>query len=179
MSGGITIPGFDHQLHAKDDIALYIGLSLSIISFIAFLMSCAHDEVGICDRWSFIAGDILMYFALAYTVTGFFAPLTDTLNAITADLPEQAAQFALFKNMILLLGAAAWFLAIYGGPIVTFLRSPFPRKTNIRLAVAYVVLLLTLSWVNSQAFILEAQDADQKRTLAIEFLKELIQPVKW
>ena len=76
-------------------------------------------------------------------------------------------------------GGAAWFLATYAGPVVSLVRSPFDRRTNIALGMAYVVLLLTLSWVSSHAVRLELAGSGDESGLIIGIIRELIQPLRW
>ncbi|WP_319549190.1 hypothetical protein [Desulfogranum marinum] len=181
MSGGVNLPGVDHQVHVRADIALYLALSLSLIALVAFLASSSHDEVGYCDHWSFIAGDLLMYLGLAYTITGFFAPLFVSFNLFGDDLPSQVTQVIIFQKTILFCGATAWFLAMYVGPIITLLRSPFSRRANVSLGIFYVVVIVLLSWVNSEALMFENEmmNASEKTVKHIYFLLELVQPLIW
>jgi len=67
-SGGLRVPGIDHAVHVEADMALFMALALSIIALVAFIMSSEYDEVGVCTHWSLVAGDLLMYLALAHTV---------------------------------------------------------------------------------------------------------------
>ena len=58
-------------------------------------------------------------------------------------------------------------------------RSPFARRTNIALGVAYLILLIALSWVNSQAVSVEAVGPVDETDLIIGILRELVQPFRW
>jgi hypothetical protein len=180
MSGGVDLPGVG-QVHVRADIALYLALSLSLISLVSFLASSSPDEVGYCDHWSFIAGDLMMYLGLAYTITGFFAPLFVSFSLFESQLPPQVPQVIIFQKTILFCGATAWFLAMYVGPIVTLLRSPFPRKINVSLGIQHVVIIVLLSWVNSKALLFENEVmSDGERTVGYsDFLFELVQPLIW
>ena len=75
VSGGLRVPGVDHTVHLGADMSLFMALALSLIALVAFIMSGAFDEVGVCTHWTLVAGDLLMYLGLAHTVAGFFAPL--------------------------------------------------------------------------------------------------------
>ena len=67
ISGGLRVPGIDHVVHVGADMALFMALALSLIALVAFIMSSEYDEVGVCTHWSLVAGDLLMYLALAHT----------------------------------------------------------------------------------------------------------------
>jgi hypothetical protein len=74
-----------------------------------------------------------------------------------------------------------WFLAIYAGPVVSLLRSPFPRRINVALGVTYLAVLLALSWVSAQSARMDTlQTSGQPEArLILSVLRELIQPFRW
>jgi hypothetical protein len=179
MSGGLRVPGVDHPVHLTADISLLMALALSLTALVAFIMSGALDEVGVCTHWSLVAGDLLMYLGLAYTVAGFFAPLGVAIDTLAAKISAPASEVAILHSALSVAGGTAWFLATYAGPVVSLLRSPFPRSTNIALAVAYLVVLITLSWVNSQAVSVEAAGPVDETGPIMGVLRELVQPLRW
>jgi len=179
MSGGIRVPGMDHSVHLVADIALLMALALSLTSLVAFIMSSALDEVGVCTHWSLVAGDLLMYLGLAHTVAGFFSPLGVVIDTIAANISAGTSEIVVLRAALSVAGGAAWFLATYAGPVVSLLRSPFARRINIALAVAYLVLLIALCWVNSQAVSVEAAGPDDETGLVLSILRELVQPFRW
>ncbi len=179
MSGGIRVPGMDHPVHLTADIALLMALALSLTSLVAFIMSGALDEVGVCTHWSLVAGDLLMYLGLAYTVAGFFAPVGVAIDSFATNISARASQIAILRSALSVSGGVAWFLATYAGPLVSLRRSPFDRRTNIALGVAYLVLLIALSWVNSQAVGVEAAGTAGETGLIMGILRELVQPFRW
>jgi hypothetical protein len=142
-------------------------------------MSGAFDEVGYCTHWTLVAGDLLMYLALAHTVAGFFAPLETAIDLIAVKLPDQASEISFIHTASLVAGGVAWFLATYAGPVVSLVRSPFQRRTNIALGVAYLVVLLVLFWINSHAVRLEAAGSGDEAGLFMGVLRELVQPLRW
>ena len=179
LSGGIRVPGMNHPLHLMADIALLMALALSLAALVAFIMSCALDEVGVCTHWSLIAGDLLMYLGLAHTVAGFFAPLGAAIDTLAANISAGTSEVAILRAALSIAGGAPWFLATYAGPVVSLLRSPFPRRTNIALGVAYLVLLIALCWVNFQAISLEAKGQIDEPGLIIGIIRGLVQPLWW
>ena len=179
MSGGIRVPGMDHPVHLTADIALLMALALSLTALAAFIMSGALDEVGVCTHWSLVAGDLLMYLGLAYTVAGFFAPVGVALDTFAAKISVPVSEIAILRAALTVAGGVAWFLATYAGPVVSLLRSPFSRRTNIALGATYLIVLITLAWVNSQAVSLEAAGPVDEPGLIVRVLKELVQPLRW
>ena len=179
LSGGIRVPGVDHAVHVGASMALFMALALSLIALVAFIMSSAFDEVGFCTHWTLVAGDLLMYLALAHTVAGFFAPLTTSIEIFSAKLPDQASEIAILHTASLVAGGVAWFLATYAGPVISLVRSPFHRRSNIALGVAYLVVLLALAWVSSHAVRVETAVSGDGPGLIFPVLRELVQPFRW
>jgi hypothetical protein len=179
VSGGIRVPGIDHAIHVEADIALFMALALSVVALVAFIMSSAYDEVGVCTHWSLVAGDLLMYLALAHTVAGFFQPWNAALEIFATKVPDQATQIGILHAAMAIAGGVAWFLAAYAGPVVALVRSPFQRQTNIALGFAYPVLLFVLAWVSAQAVRVEAAGAGDEPGLIFGVLRELVQPFRW
>ena len=179
LSGGIRVPGMDHAVHLTADAALLMALALSLCALVAFIISSSLDEVGLCTHWSLVAGDLLMYLGLAHTVAGFFAPLGASINVFATHFPRNASEISILHAALSIAGGAAWFLATYVGPVVSLLRSPFPRRTNIALSVAYLISLIALCWVNSLAASVEAAGTADEIGLIMGILRELVQPFRW
>ncbi len=179
VSGGLRVPGIDHAVHVEADMALFMALALSLIALVAFIMSSAFDEVGVCTHWSLVAGDLLMYLALAHTVAGFFQPWNAALDIFATKVPDRARQIGTLHAAMAIAGGAAWFLAAYAGPVVALVRSPFQRHTNIALGFAYLVLLVVLAYVNAQAVRVEAAVSGDEPGLIFSVLRELVQPFRW
>lgn len=178
IAGGVSVPGIDYPLHLTAGVELYMALALSLIALIALIMSSEFDEVGTCTHWTIIIGDLLMYLALAYTIAGFFQPLGEHIRKVAANLPGHPAQTLILQESVLFTGGIAWFLAIYLGPVVALMRSPFPRTTNLVLGIGYFFLVLLLSWVNSQADLIEISSGSFLFEPGM-VLRELTQPFRW
>jgi len=154
-------------------------MALSLIALVAFIMSGAFDEVGVCTHWPLVAGDLLMYLGLAHTAAGFFAPLTTSMDIFSAKLPEQAPAIAIVHTASLVAGCVAWFLATYAGSVISLVGSPFDRRTNAALGVAYLVVLLALARVSSHALRVEAAGSGDASGLIFSVGRELVQPFRW
>ena len=178
-SDGLEVPGVGHAVHVGADMALFMSLALSVIALMVFIMSNSNDEVGYCTHWSMVAGDLLMYLALAHTLAGFFGPLAETVDIVTGKLPDKESEFYILKAATIGAGGLAWFMAVYVGPLVSLLRSPFPRRTNIVLGIAYLIILLVLCWVSAQTVRVEAKVPADQPGLIFSVLRELFQPLRW
>jgi hypothetical protein len=176
---GLRVPGIGRSLHVVADIELYMALSLSVISLMAFIMSSEMDETGVCTHWSLLVGDLLMYLAVAHTVAGFFAPLATTIETVSGQLPHKASEFNVLKSGALVFGGAAWFMANYLGPVVTLVRSPFERRTNLVLGIAYLLVMLVLCWLTAQTVRVESAVSGDQPGLIVSVLRELVQPLRW
>ena len=179
IAGGIVVPGESNPVHVGASMALFMGLALSFLSMLVFIMSSAFDETGFCTHWSLVAGDLLMYLALAQTIAGFFGPLTNSINIFSAELPGLASDISILHGAPLVVGGLAWFFATYLGPVVALVRSPFPLKTNIALGLAYVISVVTLAWVSSHAVRVEDAVSGDGQRVIFNVLMELFQPFRW
>ena len=176
---GLQVPGMGHAVHVVADMQLFMALALSLIAIVALMTSAEFDETGVCTHWSLVAGDLLMYLALAHTVAGFFHPLAVSIDTFAGKLPDKAAQLSTIKSVMIVAGGTGWFLAVYVGPLVSLLRSPFKRRINIALGIAYLLLLLALCWGTAQTVQVEAAFAAEEPGLIFSILRELIQPLRW
>jgi len=179
VSGGLSVPGVDHSVHVGASMALFMALGLSMIALVLFIMSGSLDEVGYCTHWSLLAGDLFMYLALAYTITGFFQPLSGSIEDIASKLPGEAAGISVLHLTVLITGGLGWFLATYIGPTVSLLRSPFNNRINTTLGMVYVVVLLVLYWVNANSLQVETLGDEEGSRLMVAVLKEMVQPFRW
>ncbi|MDN3717687.1 hypothetical protein [Vibrio breoganii] len=179
MSGGVSIPGFSHAVHFRADLSLLMSLAFSLLALVAYISSSTLDEVGFCDHWSFIAGDILMYLGVANAVTGFFSPLNQTFVLAAEKIHMHDQQFLSLHLAITGLGAIAWFSAIYIGPLVTLIRSPFSKLSNSLLTLAYIKLLLLVFWLNHQTLIIETVETQQQPFFVKGYFYEIFQPLLW
>ena len=178
LDGGVKLPGIEQEFYVSAAAALFMGLALSIIAMVSFIASCAIDRDGVCNHWSLLAGDLLMYLALAQTMMGFFGAFHSEFERVALPDPEQARLLALTIGAIHVFGGIAWAMSIYLGPLVSLLRSPFGRRTTVALALAYLGLLLLTARVWTMALQLEAQRPDPESPLA-SWLNGLVAPLVW
>ena len=178
LSGGITLPGLDHTLYLSAAAALFLGLALSLVAMVCFIASNALDREGTCNHWSLLAGDLLMYLALAQTAAGFFGAFTSELDKVGLADPQEARMYARVIAAIDVAGAITWVMAIYLGPLVSLLRSPYGRRITGALGLAYLVLLLLVGKVWATALILETHRPALDGTVK-SWLGGLAAPLFW
>jgi hypothetical protein len=176
---GLKLPGVAHRVHVVADMELYMALALSVFALLTFIMSCELDEVGFCTHWALVAGDLLMYLAVAHTLAGFFAPMAKTIEMVARNLPDKASEIYILQTASIVAGGGAWFLATYAGPLVSLMRSPFGRRTNIALGIAYLLMLLVLCWLTAQTVRVESALSGDEPGLIFSILRELVQPLRW
>ena len=83
LGGGSHFEGFETTVHLGAGTVLLTGIALSIASMVTFITSSALDREGTCDHRPLLAGDLLMYLALAQTVAGFFGPYLSLLEGVS------------------------------------------------------------------------------------------------
>jgi hypothetical protein len=145
LGGGSHFEGFETTVHLGAGTVLLAGVALSIASMVVFIASSALDREGTCDPRTLLAGDLLMYLALAQTVAGFFSPYQRLLEAVSMSTEAEQQAVSAIRIGMAVAGATAWILATYAGPIVSLLRSPHGRVTKLLHAVGYLGVLVCVS----------------------------------
>lgn len=179
LPGAVRLTEAGTPLHLGTDITLLMGLGLSVIAMVSFVMSSEFDEQGTCTHWSLLAGDLFMYLGLAHSVSGFFGPTANLLGHPTMSAATEIQQMESLHLALVVTGGAGWFLATYVGPAVSLLRSPFTRRVTISLAITYLALLVLVAYVSRQAFLLEAARSGMDASVATTLLHEFLQPLRW
>ncbi len=145
LGGGSHFEGFETTVHLGAGMVLLTGVALSIASMVAFITSSALDREGTCDHWTLLAGDLLMYLALAQTVVGFFGPYLRLLEGVSLRTEAEQEALSAIRIGMAVAGSAPWILAIYVGPIVSLVRSPHDRVTKLLHAAGYLGVLVCVS----------------------------------
>ena len=145
LGGGTRLEGFETTVHLSTGTVLLIGLALTFASMVVFIASSAFDREGTCDSRMLLAGDLLMYLALAQTVSGFFSSYGRVLEVLL--IPTEAEQGALstIQIGIAIVGSTVWALVIYVGPIVSLARSSHTRVTKLLHTMGYFGILVCIS----------------------------------
>ena len=145
LGGGTRLAGFETTVHLSTGLVLLIGLALTIASMMVFIASSAFDREGTCDSRLLLAGDLLMYLALAQTVSGFFSSYERVMEVLL--IPTEAEEVALstIQMGIAILGSTVWALVIYAGPIVSLARSSHTRIIKLLHTAGYFGILICIS----------------------------------
>jgi len=168
-------------VHLPAMSALYVSFLTTMISVGCLLASQELDRVGLSKPWSFAIGDVLMYLAMSQSVSGFtrkyLSGIHEAIDAIHREhLP--LVEFGGFLTTALAsVGVLGWALLTYVGPLVSIAKSPVPKGGRKVLFALYVVLLLCVFYIATQAHIL--QDAvlgDYQEPWSI-FLYQFVQPL--
>lgn len=80
---------------------------------VAFITSSALDREGTCDHRPLLAGDLLMYIALAQTVVGFFGPYLRLLEGASMGAEVEQESLSRIWVGMMVPGSALWILATY------------------------------------------------------------------
>jgi len=145
LPGGSHLEGFETTVHVSAVTVLLIGVALSIASMVAFIAASKLDQEGTCDYRALLAGDLLMYLALAQTVAGFFGPYLRVLEAVSVMTESGHQALSVVRIGMMVAGSTAWILATYAGPIVALVRAPQRRVTKLFHVVAYLGILVCIS----------------------------------
>ncbi len=178
LTGGVELPGMAQQIYVSAAAALFMGMALSVMAMVSLMASSASDREGVCTHWSLLAGDLLMYLAVALTVVGFFDAFNAEFDRVTLPDREQAQLLAFTNGAMDVFGGIAWALAIYVGPLISLLRSPFGRRITVMLGLAYLGILLLVSLVWTKALQLEMRRADPEGPL-VSWFGGLAAPLVW
>ena len=141
LGGGSNLEGFETNVHLDAGTTLLTGVALSIASIVAFITSSALDREGTCDHRPLLAGDLMMYLALAKTVTGFFGPYLSLIQGVSMQTQAEQEALSAIRIGLAVAGSAPWILATYVGPIVSLVRSTHGRVTKLLHAAGYLGLL--------------------------------------
>ena len=175
---GTVVPGFDAPLHLPATLTLYFALLLSVAAMILLIGSGALSEDGACDPPALVAGDLLMYLGLAYTVSGFFQPLMTDLSERHLPTLRETEVFQVLLQAVAVGTACVWMLAAYVGPIVSLLRAPYGRLQNAMIATGYLLLMVVLAYFIGLASDLQS-DIEGRPASDWPVLRLLFLPIDW
>ena len=145
LGGGTRLEGFETTVHLSTGVVLLIGLALSIASMVVFTTSSIFNREGTCDSRMLLTGDLLMYLALAQTVTGFFSSYERVLDVWVLSMNAEIGALSVVRSGIVIVGSAAWILVTYVGPTVSLVRSHHSLPLKVLHSTAYLTLLACIS----------------------------------
>jgi hypothetical protein len=169
-------------------VPIVIGFALTMASLLLFLL-CQRLDVGHrCEIWSFSCRELLMYLALAQTLSGclqnFVIAIAGVLRVAPEEQgfgtsPELEALSGGLSGWLLFATGLVWAFVIYVAPVVFLVRISIARTKKWRLAVGYVVVLLAVFWISAYPFQIKAHVTGRPGTLASHFVKQFWQPALW
>ena len=92
-----------------------------------------------------LAGDLLMYLALAQTVSGFFSSYERVLEVLLISTEAEQGALATIQMGIAIVGSTVWAIVIYVGPMVSLARSSHTRFTKLLHSAGYFGILIFIS----------------------------------
>jgi hypothetical protein len=178
LGGGTRVEGFETTVHLSTGLVLLIGLALSIAAMVVFTASSIFNREGTCDSRMLLTGDLLMYLALAQTVTGFFSSYERVLDVWTLSMNAEIGALSVVRNGIVVVGAAAWIMVAYVGPTVSLVRSHHSLRLKIFHSTAYLSILVYIShlWWAAQQIEGRVIAADG---LLYKWFNALFAPIYW
>jgi hypothetical protein len=178
LGGGIPLEGFEAPVHAAAGTVLLIGVALSVASMVVFVASSSFDREGTCDHRLLLAGDLLMYLALAQTVTGKFSPYAYAIDITIESTESVHPALSALRAGLLVAGGAAWLLATYVGPVFSLLRAPHRQAAKLLHVAGHVVILASISRLWWAALMIEGRVAEGSGGLSA-WLNAFVAPLFW
>lgn len=151
LPGGVEVNGLPGAVHLPVSAALSLGFASAVAAMVLYIVSNDMGEQGLCDHWSMLCGDMLMYFSLSQTVMAFFEPHLYMVEQVRSTAEVYGLDFSLVHLVFVFAAGTAWTLAIYVGPAVSLLRSPFGRVPTVLIGLAYGGLLVISAGVGNSA----------------------------
>jgi hypothetical protein len=171
-------------------VPITIGFSVTLSSMMLFLLSQRLDSSSSCEINTFTAGELLMYVALAQTLSGciqnFVLAVVNVPRAAPTELalgPGPAAEILALAGrlgslMEWIIGLT-WAFLIYVAPSVLLLRIGLPRRRKYMFGAGYIALLLLVFWISAFPFQIKAQAAGRPGSLGGYFVRQFWQPALW
>jgi hypothetical protein len=152
LGGGVTLDGFETSVHVGAGTVLLTGIAASLAAVVILISASVIDRDGTCDPRMLLAGDLLMYLALAQTVTGFFSPYLQALHLASMQSGATGEALSAVRAGMTATGSVAWLLVAYFGPLVSLLRSPNTGFQKLLHVAGYGVCLVFVShlWWTAQ-----------------------------
>ncbi len=171
-------------------VPIILGFSLALSSVMLFLLSQRLDSTGFCEIWTFSIGELLMYLALAQTLSGGLSNFVTSIGAALTHVPRMAQLGpaaageiqGLATGLYLSLQAACgliWGLLVYAAPAVFVYRIPLRRDRKWVLLAGYALALLSVFWISAYPYQIKARTAGKSTTLTYFFARQFWQPSLW
>jgi hypothetical protein len=171
-------------------VPITIGFALTVASLLIFLLSQRLGARTSCEIWSFCCGELLMYLALAQTLSGCLQNFVIAIAAVLGVTPQELALApdvarevgelsGRLSGLLLLATGLVWGFVVYVAPVLFLLRIGIPRRGKWLLGAAYVAVLLAVFWISAFPYQIKARSAGQPGTLGGYFVSQFWQPALW
>jgi len=171
-------------------VPITIGFALTLASLLSFLLSQRLGADSACEIWSFCCGELLMYLALAQTLSGCLQNFVIAIETVLRITPQELALApdvarnieelsSGLSGLLLLATGLVWGLVIYAAPVLFLLRIGIPRGGRWLLGAGYIVLLLVVFWISAFPYQIKARSVGKPGTLGGYFVSQFWQPALW
>ena len=176
--------------HLSSTVALFAGFCVTVLGLWWLLVSQNQDTQGLSKPWPFTFGSITTYLALSQTTSAFMheylvgvgTGVQGAEKALAGSFPGLLGHDSLDHSaslILLVMGAATWFLMTYVAPLITVIRGPLAGRRSWVFAVYYLAIQVPIFWVYANAWQLAAIAAQEETSVLTLFAIQFIQPVLW
>ncbi len=171
-------------------VPIILGFSLALSSLMLFLLSQRLDSASACEIWTFSIGELLMYLALAQTLSGGLSNFVTSIAAALTHVPRmaqlgpaaageiQGLATWLYFSLQAAIGLI-WGLLVYVAPVIFVYRIPLRRDRKWVLLTGYALALLSVFWISAYPYQIKARTAGKSTTLTYFFARQFWQPSLW
>jgi len=176
--------------HLSSTVALFAGFCVTVLGLWWLLVSQNQDTQGLSKPWPFTFGSITTYLALSQTTSAFMheyllgmkAGVYGAVQAISEPLPGVVGHDSLGHAawlVLLVMGAAIWFLITYVAPLLTVLKGPLATRRAWTFAVYYLAIQVPVFWVYAEAWQTTSLAEHAEMSTLTVFALQFLQPLLW
>ena len=176
--------------HLNEFVALFSGLLIGFFALYLYLFSQDLDFEGGSGIWSFTFAEVLMYVALAQTLSGAAQYFTVMLSNAIDNFPSLVSQetfptvefdyaASFLKFLLFWISSIAWLFFVYFAPIFAVCSNPLSWKRKIPILLFYLSILSIVFLIAAQVHYLKALNQTQTMGIFNLFINQFFQPQQW
>jgi hypothetical protein len=176
--------------HLNEFVALFSGLLIGFFALYLYLFSQDLDFEGGSGIWSFTFAEVLMYIALAQTLSGAAQYFTVMLSNAIDNFPSLVSQetfptvefdyaASYIKLLLFWISSIAWLFFVYFAPIFAVCSNPLSWKRKIPILLFYLSILSIVFLIAAQVHYLKALNQTQTMGIFNLFINQFFQPQQW
>jgi hypothetical protein len=176
--------------HLNEFVALFSGLLIGFFALYLYLFSQDLDFEGGSGIWSFTFAEVLMYIALAQTLSGAAQYFTVMLSNAIDNFPSLVSQetfptvefdyaASFLKFLLFWISSIAWLFFVYFAPIFAVCSNPLSWKRKIPILLFYLSILSIVFLIAAQVHYLKALNQTQTMGIFNLFINQFFQPQQW